>query len=149
MNITRLLLVSLLTITSYSSGQTYRWVDENGVVSYSQSPPPGQDAEAIVIKAGKESSPDAAKQQLNSVRQQLEDNKEDRALAKEKAMELAKEKEVRKQNCFIGRSNLRNLEALGRRLLHTSDGQYIRLTEEQRQQRMQQAQDLIKENCTN
>jgi len=147
MNSLRLLPLLLLLNSGVCSAQTYRWVDENGVVSYSQTPPPATTTERIKLPSASRSSPEAAQQRLQQLRQRLEDNREDRELATQKSQQLATKNARRRHNCQAARANLRNLQGLGKRLLHTSDGQYVRLTEEQRQQRMQEARKQIEANC--
>ena len=148
MSLLRLLTCSLLMAASASSAQTFRWVDENGVVSYSQTPPPSGKAETVEIRPTPQQDPGAAKARLNRLRQQLEDREEDRQLARESQQKTAAESAKREKNCQAARDNLRNLEGLGNRLLHTSNGEYVRLTEDERQTRMQTARDNIKSYCT-
>ena len=141
------LFLALFMISPLTLAQTYRWVDENGVVSYSQTPPPSGQAEIVNIHTAPQSGSQDAQERLNKMRQQLEDRREDRKLAKEEQLKSDQEKARRLQNCETARANLRKLEGLGNRLLKTPDGEYRRLTEEERQQRMQKARDNIKENC--
>jgi hypothetical protein len=76
----------------------------------------------------------------------MADSAEDRALKKEQKREQGEVKAVNKKNCGTARKNLAQLTALGNRLYKTEDG-YVRLTEETRQQKMQQAREQIKEYC--
>ncbi|MEN8166100.1 MAG: DUF4124 domain-containing protein [Pseudomonadota bacterium] len=148
MNSLQLICCGLLVYSASGYTQTYRWVDENGTVSYSQTPPPSGEVEIIKVSPSSKDTSTEATEQLNKLRQQLEDRKEDRQLA-EKTRKQAEENAVkREQNCVNAQSNLGKLESQGNRLLRTSDGQYIRLTEAERQARMQTARDNIKANCT-
>lgn len=150
MSIRWFLLCCLITFTTTICAEAYKWVDENGVVSYSQTPPPSGAADTVKIPTSPphQEDPNEAEKSLNSLRQQLEDLEEDRQLTKESQQKKADESAIRKQNCQAARSNLRKLDGLGNRLLQTSDGQYLRLTEEERQSRMQTARDNIKSNCS-
>ncbi len=127
--------------------QTYKWIDENGVVSYSQTPPSSAQAETLQLREQSQSDSLAAEKRLNELRQKLEDQRENRQLAKE-AAEMAREEQRKKeQNCAAARSNLSKLETLGPRLFKTSEGEYVRLTEEQRQAKIKTAKQQIKLNC--
>ncbi len=149
MSIRWFLLCCLIAFTTTICAEAYKWVDENGVVSYSQTPPPSGTADTVIpLPPAPQQDPNEAEKRLDSLRQQLEDRDEDRQLAKESDQKKAAEQARRKQNCQAARSNLRELDGLGNRLLHTSDGQYLRLTEEERQTRMQTARDNIESNCS-
>ena len=136
----------LLLISTAAAAETYRWVNEDGVVTYSQTPPP--DAEAEVVKTRSAPSSDAAaeKKRLQKLRQRLADSEEDRALKKAEKQRLAEESAVNDRNCEAARNNLSQLTALGNRLYKVGDD-YLRLTEEQRQQRMRDAREQIEKHC--
>ena len=140
-------LLCALLVTSSAYAETYRWVDENGVVSYSQTPPPSGQVETLEIRVPAGISSEEASKRLDGMRQQLEDRREDRKLAQEEKLKAKQEQQRRQQNCEAARNNLQKLEGLGNRLLKTADGEYRRLTEEERQQRMQEARKNIAENC--
>ncbi|RLJ15890.1 DUF4124 domain-containing protein [bacterium endosymbiont of Escarpia laminata] len=140
----------LAAISLAAGAQTYRWVGKDGVTVYSQTPPPSGSAEVIKHRQTPKSNPadtEAANKRLNKARQDLEDRREDRKLAKQAQDEQQQAAATRLQNCEVGRSNLRNLTALGNRKLRTQDGEYLRLTEEERQTRMEQARKDIEDNC--
>jgi hypothetical protein len=124
----------------------YRWVNEDGVVSYSQRPPPDAQAETVEIKTTPASSDADSNKQLEALRQKLADSAEDRALKKAEKKEQAEIKAENSKNCSIARKNLEQLTALANRLYKTEDG-YVRLNEEERQKKMQTAREQIKEHC--
>jgi hypothetical protein len=76
----------------------------------------------------------------------MADSAEDRALKKAQKREKAEIEAAKKTNCDAARKNLEQLTALGNRLYKTEQG-YVRLTEEARQSKMQQAREQIKEYC--
>ena len=68
--------------------------------------------------------------------------------------EALKEKNLRKEkdetyekNCISARNNLAALQEGGRKRYLTADGQVIHLSEEERQQRINEAKDQIDEFC--
>jgi hypothetical protein len=144
------LLACLLTLaTQPLMAETYKWVNDEGVVTYSQSPPPDRQVEQVELR-GTTAPSDSQESQnrLDQLRQRLADSAEDRDLAKKQQQETKEEQQRKRQNCEAARSNLRSLEGLGNRLYQT-EGKYQRLSEEQRQNLMQQARENISANCEN
>jgi type IV secretory pathway VirB10-like protein len=141
------LLTLLLLGTASICAETYRWVSEDGVVTYSQTPPPNTQVEVIKTpNAAPPSGANASRQRLKALRQQLADQEEDRALKKAEQEKKAKEKAVRESNCKAARHNLQQLTILANRLYKVGD-EYIRLSEAQKQERIQQAKDQIEAYC--
>ncbi len=143
-----LIFFGLVIYIACVQAQTYRWIDANGVVSYSQTPPPSIEAESLSLPSQSQSDSKAATKKLDALRQKLADQREDRQLAKETAEKAEQVKSTRQSNCASARSNLRKIEGLGTRLLKTSDGEYLRLTQEEREKRIQAAKEQIKNNCS-
>ena len=143
-----LIFFGLVIYITCVQAQTYRWIDANGVVSYSQTPPPSIEAESLSLPSQSQSDSKAAAKKLDALRQKLADKREDRQLAKETAEKAVRVKSTRQSNCTSARSNLRKIEGLGTRLLKTSDGEYLRLTQEEREKRIQAAKEQIKNNCS-
>ena len=141
------LLASLLIlIASPLSAETYKWVNEEGVVTYSQTPPPGQAAERIKLREDAPANRPSSRDQLDQLRQRLADSAEDRGLLKQQRQEEKEANEIKKKNCQAARSNLSKLVGLGNRLYKTG-GEYRRLSEEERQNLMQKEKEHIKKNC--
>ncbi|MEW8625285.1 MAG: DUF4124 domain-containing protein [Candidatus Thiodiazotropha sp.] len=142
----RILLILLLLISTPISAETYRWVNEDGVVTYSQTPPPEGKSEVVKTYSAPSSDAAAAKQRLQKLRQDLADREEDRAQKKAEKQEIEQSKKIRKENCKTARANLQTLRSLDNRLYKVGD-EYLRLTEPQKQERIQQAQKQIEEYC--
>jgi hypothetical protein len=141
------ILISLLvTLPSLVSAETFKWVDKNGVVTYSQTPPQDADAERIDESGIKKDPGPSSKEKLNQLRQRMADSAEDRDLDKKKKEKEKSALAVKKKNCDAARANLQKLKGLGTRL-YKKDGEYKRLTEEERQSLMEQARAQIKSNC--
>ncbi|MEJ2576612.1 MAG: DUF4124 domain-containing protein, partial [Gammaproteobacteria bacterium] len=88
--------------------KTYRWVEEPGDVVYSQlPPPPGVEAEVVPPPPPPAEPPEQAIQELPEQQQQLEDLREDREIAREKAVEEAKQAQSRSQGCAAAEQNVR------------------------------------------
>jgi len=126
----------------------YRWVDENGVVVFSQTPP--QEGEAEKFKTRGARAPEqaaAARKRIADQQQQVDDYLEDKELATEKQAREKELKEAMARNCEAARRNLAGLEASRNRLTRMPDGSVVRLTEEQRQEKINQSKAQIKEYC--
>jgi hypothetical protein len=138
--------ILLFSLPTLLQAETYKWVNEDGVVTYSQTPPPDGNADKIDIKSGAKEPGPSSKEKLDELRQRMADHDEDRQEAKQKAEEKKSLQEMKKKNCEIARSNLQKLQGLGQRL-YKKDGEYKRLSEEDRQSLMKQAQEQIKADC--
>ncbi len=139
------LIMLLCTLTAQAA--MYRWVDENGVTQYSQTPPPAQDADKLKPPPPPAESPQEARRRLDLQLQQIDDRREDRELADEERRRKEEERRIARKNCDSARTNLENLQSASRRLVRMHDGSYKRLTEEERQERMQKAREQIETNC--
>ncbi len=136
----------LALLATAASAETYRWVNEDGVVTYSQTPPPDGPVEKIKTQDTAPSDSGKSQQKLQQLRQKLADMDEDRALKKAEAKKHAEDKALRENNCKAARHNLEQLTTLGHGLYKVGDD-YLRLTEEDRQSRMDEARKQIKEFC--
>lgn len=136
----------LISLPSILFAETYKWINEEGVVTYSQTPPPDVEAERINIRSGTPVSGQSSKDKLDQLRQKAADKAEDRDMEKQQQQEKQSLTAMKQKNCEIAHSNLQKLEGLGTRL-YKKDGEYKRLSEEERQSLMQQAREQIKSNC--
>ena len=135
MHLRPLTIVFLMSAATAGFTQTYKWVDQNGVVSYSQTPPPSTQAETVDITPTPVVGNSDNSDELQRLRQRLEDSSE--------------AAEIKRQNCSTARSNLENLLNSGNRMMKTTDGDYLRLSESERQTRIQAAREQIEANCKN
>ncbi len=132
----------------------YRWVDENGVVNYTQLKPEGVDAE-LVSDTGQRTPaaqptrpapaiPDTDQgQTLTEEQQQM--------LSDLQAAEQARQAEiarVREANCQEARDLLQRLTSRGRIRIAGPDGEERVMPEEERQRRIDEAQRAIVANCS-
>jgi hypothetical protein len=126
----------------------YRWVDENGVTVYSQTPPPEGGADKIKPNVSTPSRSAAGTQkQLDAMRKDLDEYLKDKSEAKQERREQEKREKIAAANCVTARANLENLEAAAGRLIRLPDGSYTRLTEEERQQRLDEARKATDDYC--
>ncbi|MFW6092469.1 MAG: DUF4124 domain-containing protein [Pseudomonadota bacterium] len=155
-------LLSVITLVPWLMGaDVYRWVDEDGVVNYTEQRPEGVEADPVDAPDGSQSSAaaadapagdapagdatgnaPAADDDLTPAQQQM--------LSDLRAAEQARQKEVeriRESNCREAREVHQRLTARGRIRVRDGDGGERVLPEEERQQRIDDAQRGIAENC--
>lgn len=147
--IIRTLLPLMLAIswTGAADARMYRWVDENGTTVYSQSPPASGEAAEVKINT---STSTPRKQPATDVATQSSDPSQESAgkpangPSKE---EIAESNKIKSENCAAAQHNLNLYTSLGNKLVKTPDGLYKRLTEEERQQKIEQSKAQISEFC--
>ncbi len=125
----------------------YRWVDDNGLTHYSQIAPPSGSFEVIESASQPATSGQDTVDDLNQQWQQMQDRG---AVRKERAEEQKAEQEraaLRQANCETAKNNLEILQGPPNRLIKTAEGNYRRLTEEERQERIEQAKEIMEKSC--
>jgi predicted pyridoxine 5'-phosphate oxidase superfamily flavin-nucleotide-binding protein len=150
----------LLALPLLLGADVYRWVDENGVVNYTQLKPEGVDAVRVSAATGQRVTapvppPADASAAPGTARapdpEQLTEDQQ-KMLADLEAAEQARQQEVariRQANCAQARELLERLTARGRIRVRGDDGVDRVLPEEERQQRIAEAQRAIAVNCSN
>ncbi len=145
------LAVLVLALPCLMGAEVYRWVDANGVVNYTQQPPREVESQQITTRLGAPSvvstvpatiAPDANQQADLTIDQQamLEDLRQAEAT---RQGEVAK---IRTSNCGQARTMLERLQARGR--VRVRDGNSERVMgEDERQQRISDAQEGVAINC--
>ena len=145
-------LVALLTLfcclPAVAAEGFHKWYDENGQVVYSQFPPgEGQRSDLIKPPPPPAEAPEVAQRRLQDQLQRSEDVREDKALADEKAAEQQAMASQSNQRCTQARNNLALLNGRPRQLYQLPDGTVTRMSEEQRQARRAEMQNVIDESC--
>jgi hypothetical protein len=131
-----------------SADKIYKWVDQNGEIQYTQLPPPA-DVEILEIRNAPPPADDPAAERarLQQEVEALDERMEERQEAAAKADLRAKNAEIRRQNCINARKNLGELQQGGVKRYRTADGEVLRLSEDDRQQRIAETNEQITENC--
>ena len=140
------IVLALLTLAPLpnASAAAYKWVDQNGETHYSQMPPP--DANVQVIKTPRSSSTPGTAQQPAATSKQPDTGKpagDQTPQAKAKVEDA----QIRAENCATARRNLEMLQTKSRVNVKDQNGLYHRLTEEERQAQIKDAQQQIDEFC--
>ncbi|HEB95109.1 MAG TPA: DUF4124 domain-containing protein [Sedimenticola thiotaurini] len=143
-----LLALGTLVWTSIATAGAYRWVDDNGVTHYSQTPPPDRPVTRIAAP------PPPPARQVQKERDRLDLQLQDAEIRKEKKQEQEQEQQkaadveaARTRNCEAARRNLEILEGSPRRMIRMPSGEYRRLTAEEREEETLKAQARIDEFC--
>lgn len=136
---------SLLLALSASAvaGQVYKWVDAQGITHFGSQPPQGQEATPVNTNSATPKAPAPAP--LPKLDSEVESDKQ-KAIDDKVKQEVAKREEERKKYCETVRTNLSQLQN-NPRVRVEENGDFRRLTEEERQARISEAQKAIEENC--
>lgn len=139
-----LIVLALALLPLAAVAQTYRWVDENGRVNFTQVPP--KTGPYTVIGGAPPPAAAPNQESLNQSLDQERDSREEQRLAAEKK---AAEQAQRQERCRKAIEQLAYLEGqTARRMASTNEqGEVVRDTEEQFEQRLTGQRELIKENC--
>ena len=150
-----LLCLALVLPMAASAQPTYRWVDKDGTVRYSDvPPPPGVPVRTLGGPAPAPSSPSTAGQDSSTGSPTLREQEEafqkrldEQKKADEKAAAAEKDAAIKQANCQGAREALATLQS-GRRILRsTPQGEQFYLDDAQRAQETQQAQQAVQEWC--
>ncbi len=144
------------TFTTSALADTYRWVDAEGVVNYSERKPRGVDAELVsrtsvprtetrpIETAPPPGIPGATQSQPELSERQQEMLTELQTAETDRQDQVAK---IRQDNCDTARRVLENLTVRDRVRVRMEDGTTRMLGEEERQARIAEAQQGIVTNC--
>jgi len=150
------LLVLLYASTSNAEDDYYTWIDENGVVNYSEHNPQGLDARFVSRShrfgyQSDEPLEQETPEQTGAKGTAAPAPEKERDIDAEIAIQKARiDKEIaaaKKSNCNIGKLNLAQLENYNRIKVEDEDGQIRVLSEEEKQSRVDKAKTTISENC--
>jgi hypothetical protein len=153
-NITRIMLLvcGLLGCSvaqqAYAANNIYKWVDANGEMQYTQFPPP-EGVEVIDVQTQAPPTDNSARERAK-LQKQVEASEEQRKKQQEAETRAAQQADIdriTKDNCVKAKKNLVVLQQGGEKRYMTSEGEVLRLTEEDRQQRIAEANKQIQEFC--
>jgi hypothetical protein len=156
-----LVLGSMLVFTALASAQMYRWVDEDGRVHYTSTPPPpgvkartlrapsAAPAPAADDAAKDAGAKDARKVPLTPAEQEQEFRKRqlEAQKAREKEALAAKDAEAKQENCARARETLRTFES-GQRISRTNaQGERYYLDDDARAGEAEAARGAVQDWC--
>ena len=143
--------VWLLLLPALGGADVYRWVDDAGVVNYTQLSPEGIEAERIVTRGG---APTGAVPTVVEVTTEDPDaglSEEQKAMkARLEVAENARQAEIariKQSNCSRAQRVLAKLSSKGRIRVRDAHGEEVAMPEEERQSRITEAQRDVVSNC--
>lgn len=154
-----LLGAALLLVTPANAEDIYKWIGDDSQVHYTQMPPP-HGIKAIRIQRSDIPADEQPSEDTDEAEAEVEDEMEQAAIddsfdeqpeaqdAESDADEDAKIAQELQENCNHARSNLKTLNH-GQVRYVSPEGEVIRLTEDQRQARIEEAKELIGVLCKN
>lgn len=130
----------------------YKWVDENGVTHYTETPPEDPNVQSTRIRASGKMPSEADKAQERLEAQRGEFKKAAREREKysdlsEKEAQEKKHQETIQKNCGQAKKNIETLNQNARVREQDKEGNLHYLTPEEHQERLNQARKFLEENC--
>lgn len=144
-NILLCLCLLFLVSTAANATTVYKW-DENGRTIYSQTPPP-PGIKFVIVEKKIKTSTSVATADSASDGSTFEERQAERDQKKKEQEQLAESNKIKKENCAIARNNLDSLSSRGQVTIKENDI-YRKLSEEERQQRIQETKSQIDEFCS-
>ena len=142
-----LLVVIPFIIPGAHAAEVFKWVDEQGNVTYSQRPPPkGQQTETITTRSGSAIDKSDVDARMQKQIKMAEDAQEDRTKRGEEQQQAQAEQAKKQQMCENARRRVASYQR-PRVNKVDADGSRSRATEEERQAELQRAEAAVKELC--
>ena len=152
---TSILVLVVLFSSQLAAEKIYKWVDEKGQIHYASQKPAGQEVETVklkkVPKAAPKAVPEAASEaedeSSDAANPEVDSEVEAAAKAAAKAKLAEADKINNKKQCELARKNYAALNATVRVLRTNDKGESVRMTDDERVNAMQAAQQAIKQYC--
>lgn len=128
------------------AGKLYKWVDEEGNVTYSQKKPPNADVETIRLRSSLISD-EGAQEKLDALTERSEEEREDGEFEQRHASAMKERDERLKSNCKIAQENMRILRTSSRIQGKDGEGNAYFLDEDAIKAKMDETQRQIDANC--
>ncbi len=137
---------ALGTASPAQAAKLYKYVDEQGNVTYSQKKPLGQEAETIRLNSATLDS-SGAQEKLDRLNEQAAAQQKDREFADNSVTATAERNERMSNNCKIAQENMRILRSTSRIQDKDENGEPYFLDESAIQAKMADTQRQIDNNC--
>ena len=144
-----LLSTAVLILASAPVGaEIYKWVDENGVVTYSAKKPPNKAVPVQTVDTpSAPASADDAEEEFDAINASQQKAAEEEAKAEKERLEEEKITAQRRSRCT---SAMKRVASMQRPRVNAvaEDGTRTRMPEEWRQQQLAEAQKVVEEACS-
>lgn len=142
-----MVILALMAGTAWGA-DVYTWRDASGKVHYSDSPPPGVEAQRMRGGVAVETAePPAKRPSLAEQERAFRQRRAEAEKSKEKAEKDKAESDEAKRNCDDARSQLGALESGQRMTRANAQGEQIHLDDQARAQEIERAQKSVKSWC--
>jgi len=139
-----LLVLALLAPLAAAQAQVYKWVDENGQVHYGRQAPPSRPAETVDVP--KAAPPGDSLEALRARSEAADERRQQAREAAAQARERAERERELRETCAKMRANLDLLQTRNR-IRELRNGEYVALTPQEQQARVEKLQGQIEEHC--
>ncbi len=147
----RLLSFAVLTLIGLNAhAGLNKWVDAEGKVHYSDTPPPDAKTESVRSIAGKDQPAAQSGYTPKSLAEREAEWKKNKADKEENAQKKSQQDEQAKnkqQNCDAARQNVRTLEEGGRIVTYDANGEKSYMEDDARAKRLEEARKAVSSNC--
>lgn len=142
-----LVLVVSMSVMFAAQAKMYKWVDEDGVTHYTQTPPPGDiESKTITPRTGPEPKPaDKKENTIGKIQKDKDDKKKAETESDDGLSDAEYEAQV-KQACESARKSYQSFQR-PRVNIQNKDGSYRVAGEEERQAGLKRAQEAINKYC--
>ena len=139
-----LMMVLALVCTGAMADQVYRWVDKDGKVHYSQTPPPGAATGVESLQVNAPPPDPTGQQNVQVLQKQIADKDQQAADAAKAAQQDEQQKAQKKKQCDDLRTRLLTLQQSGRAATIDAKGNMTYLDDDARAKQEQAIQDQMK-----
>jgi len=138
-----------LLFASLAHAAIYHWVDHQGNTHYDQQPPRDKsiDAQKISVKSNTIVDSEQTQQSIQDSADEIAKSNSARKAENNKAQQKADENRRLQERCDISKKNLAELDYGGNRLYKDAEGNYSRLSTEEKNNQREQLNVFINENC--
>jgi len=140
--------VLLVTYSSMSYSAIYEWTNKQGNTAYTQTPPSDKSISRKKLDVKSQRTAEAVSYTDNTEDVPDSDSTEEDSdvSPEEQAKKIAEGKQLIKEQCTNAKSALAGLDG-GNRLYKDSKGNYLRMTEDEKDKRRKNINSFMKEHC--
>ena len=135
-----------LTISGHARAATYQWVDKGGNTVYSDTPPIAGDYKTLKDPPIHDGG--SARQRLEDQQRSFDERRAQRVKAAEQARTREEELEMRKRNCDLAKDKLARSTGIPRVYSVDKSGERVRIDEDERSARIGEAENQVREYCS-
>lgn len=149
----RLAVIGVLLLIANTSAAAdtqgiYKWTDDQGEIHYSQFPPSGVKTEKLNAPPPPAHSPEVLDSEVQKQVDKFDQQNKEKLQGAKDAKQWVEIQKIRRSNCETAHKNLAGLQRGGNVRYMGPNGEILRLTDEERKKRIDEANKQIEENCS-